>query len=234
MKYFPLYTLNNETRYSAYLDFCIRSFCEFKSWTITKEEFKFYLNKNWFDRRTINRIWDRWAYIWEYFRWYSNNKLYISKKWTEIVILVEFEICKKVKSISQFKLFITALQAGKPNDYWNRSRTLKTIWKLTDTCYKQTVSRRIKKAKKLWLVVENRFIKVWDETAQISNNYNFNWVTFLFNRFNPKFYTQVSERIKASKTKKNVIQIEIVNKGKMVKEFFYENYNLLWANLLTI
>lgn len=60
----------------------------------------------------------------------------------------DVSVLKKVKSLPDFKAFLTFLHAGKPNEYGNRSRTLRTIGKKTGTVRKQTVSSRVKKAAK--------------------------------------------------------------------------------------
>jgi len=80
-------------------------------------------------------------------------------------------LIKEIKSLPDFKLFVTAIQAGKLNEYGNRSRTLRTIGKQTGTVYKNTVSRRIHRAKKIGLNVKERFIQCGEFTPQISNSY---------------------------------------------------------------
>lgn len=233
--YLPCYTYNKETRYSAYLHFIIRSkkLDYKKSWTITKSIF---IEKCWLQNKTAHLIWNKWAFICEYFRGKDSNILYLRKKQTKIVIDVLDSVLPKIKTLPDFNLFITALQAWKPNEYWNRSRTLRTIWKETWTCYKQTVSNRVKRANKLWLTSKHRFIKVWEFTPQISNIYTLNWVTFLYNKIlNP--LSNLHKRL-ASENKKKTTQIEIVNRWQMPSSDFYEDYALWlwneWNKMLTI
>lgn len=229
--YYPLYTLD-ENYYSAYLDFCIRTFCSFKTWTINKKDFYFQMKEKWIDRKAIEKVWKRWIFINQYFRWFDKKSNTLYMRIFQSTVMFEYLKWDNIKSITQFKLFVTALQAWKPNDYWNRSRTLQTIWKQTWTAYKTTVSRRIQRAKKLWLEINNRFIKVWDKTAQISNTYKFNIVTFLYNRYNPKSNTHNVSC--ASVTKKKATVIECVSKSKMIDKDFYLDYNYLWNKMLTI
>jgi len=222
--YYPLYTYDHETRYSAYLDFCVRSFCKQKSGTISKEEFTKYMLRNGFEKKNIQNIWKRGAIKCEYFRGISSDwVLYIRKKTWLVIIDVLRSITDKVRSISQFKIFITALQAGKPNEYGNRSRTLATIGKQTGTSYKQTVSQRIKKAKKLWLEVQNRFIEVWNKTAQIANSYSFKAISYIVNRFSPHSIPK-SQMAKVKKDRINMPLLKISKKGVMIDSSFYENY----------
>lgn len=217
--YLPLYT--SENYYSAYLDFIIRTRKLSKRWVINKSVF---IEKCWFKNSTARDIWNRWAFINDYFRGIDWTTLYLRKKQTNIIIDILGSIVCKVKTLSDFKLFITALQAWKVNEYWNRSRTLSTIWKQTWTCYKQTVSRRVKRASKLWLETKHRYIRVWDFTPQISNSYYLNWVTFLYNKIlNPLSYLH---KKLASENKKKIPQIEIVKKQRLPDSNFYEDYKL--------
>lgn len=228
--YYPLYTYNNEYRYSAYLDFCIRTYCKQNSGKISKESFIKQMLQEWFEKKNIQNIWKRWAVKCEYFRGISDDGvLYISKKTELVIINVLKSVAKQIHTISQFKIFVTALQAGKPNDYGNRSRTLATIGKQTGTAYKQTVSQRIKKAKNLWLEVEHRFIKVWDKTAQIANSYSFKAISYIVNRFSPHSICK-SQMAKVKKTRENIQKINIVKRWAMVNSDFYENYNFFMSN----
>ena len=229
--YFPLYTYHNESRYSAYLDFLVRSRGLNTEWRVTKSQF---VQKVWLDRKTARTIWEKWAFICEYFRGKDSDTLYIAKKSSRIVCDVLESVHKNVKSLPDFKLFVTALQSAKNNDYGNRSRTLRTIWKETGTVYKQTVSKRVSRAKKLGLSVKHRFIKVGDRIAQISNSYSFRLVSFHYNRFLPTSI-EIAEMRKARETKKNAIQLEIVWKiARMVDNSFYEDYSLFWGKMFTI
>lgn len=228
--YFPLYTYSHESRYSAYLDFLVRSRKIAIRGKVTKSQF---VQKVWLDRKTARTIWEKWAFICEYFRGKDWDSLYISKKSSRIVCDVLESVHGNIKSLPDFKLFVTACQSAKNNDYGNRSRTLRTIGKETGTVYKQTVCKRVKRAKKLGLVSTNRFIEVWDRIAQIANSYSFSWVTFLFNRFTPTSQHLIFKQ--ARESKRNAIQVKIVWKIKeMVSSTFYEDYALVWGKKFTI
>lgn len=198
---------------------------------VTKSDF---IQKCGLENRNARDVWNKWAFVCEYFRGKDKDTLYIAKKSTRIVCNVSREVYSKVKTLPDFKLFVTAIQSSKNNDYGNRSRTLHTIWNETDTAYKQTVSKRVNRAKKLGLSVKQRFIKVGDRIAQISNSYNFHWVTFHYNKFLP-ISIEIAEKRKARETKKNAIQLEIVWRiSRMVDSSIYENYSLFWNKMFTI
>lgn len=223
--YFPLYTYSNELRYNAYLSFIVRSRKLSKTGSITKSVF---IQKSWLDKRTARDVWNKWAFVCEYFRAKDWDTLYIAKHSTKIVCDVLESAYMSVKTLPDFKLFCTALQCAKNNDYGNRSRTLRTIGKETGTVYKQTVCKRVKRAKKLGLSSKQRFVKVGDKIAQIANSYSLRWVTFLYNKFTP---TSIGNELKqqARELKKKATQLEIVWKiAMMVDSSFYEDYSLLF------
>ena len=86
----------------------------------------------------------------KFFRGVHNDRIYLRAQKCNVLFRCEDEkMLKKVKSLPDFKVFCTFLHAGKPNHYGNRSRTLATIGTKTGTVYKQTVSKRNKKAKSL-------------------------------------------------------------------------------------
>jgi hypothetical protein len=212
-KYFPLYELNNNN-YSAYLDFCIRSFCNnWQYWYITKDQFRNDLKIAWFERKTILNIWNKWWINSEYSRWITNNKLYIKKRNTKVMPKIHVDFYSKVNSMNKFKQFVTLLQAWRMQPYWNRGRTLTTIWKRVWTNWKQTVSRRIKKANKYFKNIDviPRYTKINDKIARLSNNYNLHLVKFTLNRFHPTFKKSLEIREKVREIKKNLTKIQIIN-----------------------
>lgn len=212
-KYFPLYELWHND-YCAYLDFCIRSFCNnWNYWYISKNQFNKDMLFNWFKRNTIKNIWYKWWIESEYSRWISNGRLYLKKRNTKIAPKVHLDFYLLVKSMNKFKQFVTLLQAGRLNPYWNRKRTLRTIWTRVWTIWKQTVSRRIKKANKYFknIDITPRFTKIQDKIVRLSNDYNLHLVKFTLNRFHPTFKKSLNKYKEVREIKKNLIKLDIIN-----------------------
>lgn len=113
--YLPLYTYDNEYRYNAYLSFLIRTRELYnRDGKVTKSVF---IQKCGLERKTAHNVWNSGAFVCEYFRGKDGDTLYLAKKTTQVVVRVEKSQCLKVKSLPDFKLFVTALQAAKPNEY---------------------------------------------------------------------------------------------------------------------
>lgn len=141
------------------------------------------------------------------------------------------KILRKVKTLPDFRVFLTFLHAGKPNEYGNRSRTLRTIGGKTGTARKQTVSARVKKASKFGLVSTHRFVQLGEFSAQISNGYEVNEGKFVFNKRNPASSFQLSERKWARRLKKQAVTIETIEPKRLLPDSLsdlYSNYSELF------
>jgi len=229
----PLYSYTKDYRHSQFIDFLVRCRGIGKNDKFTKSQF---IEKCWLQNRTARDLWKKGIFINDYFRGIDGDTVYLRTKQTVVVCEVAKNLWGKIKSLPDFKLFITAIQAGKRNDYSNRSRTRATIARQTGTQYVATVSKRTKRARKLWLISKQRFIQRWAETMQIANSYSLPWVTFLFNKFrtpdlilNSHIYAKV-----ARANKEKATCLELVKKWVMVCKEVYLDYDYAWNKITLI
>lgn len=201
--YIPIAEYEHEYRYSNYLAFLIRLIYKDVRYTkVYKKEFIDNGFKQWIaTRRNLKNIWEKGAY--------TNKFLNVQKKARNCLSLVgskNFKIVrvsqltyKKIKTISDYKDFITCVVAGykskcnKGRGYWN-------IAGKTWTNYKETACRRIKRGiTKFWLTKINRYWIYNGNLVRITNSYKFEWIVYIKGFKN-------SPRINITNTKKSITE----------------------------
>lgn len=193
-KAIPLYTYEHEQRYGIYLSFLLRVY--FRYGRSTKKMFIDTLVKEWFSKETLRKLWDRGQIsrhtrvIWNYTIVHSRKDI---EMYGSVLSYVSDDILKSVRSLTDLRDFITSLHAWKPMKIRKdvsldvcQGRRLKKIGKSTDTSYKSTVCRRVKRAcKKFWLQKFHRFQTTSNgNRMQIENAYYYGRVDYIFDKLN--------------------------------------------------
>lgn len=193
-KSIPLYTYEHDQRYGIYLSFLIRVY--FSYGRATKKMFVDTLVKEWFSRETLRKLWDKGQIsahtrvIWGYTIVHSRKD---TNFYGSVLPKVSEDILKSVRSLTDLRDFLTWLHAWRPMKIRKdvsldvcQGRRLKKIGKSTDTSYKSTVCRRVKRAcNKFKLQKFHRFQTTTNgNRMQIENAYYFWKVDYIFDKLN--------------------------------------------------
>ena len=186
--YFPLTDYKQEYRYSYYLCFLIRVI--FKDVRYTKILRKDFINEwykqGFWTRRHLTNVWNKWAYTNEFFNVISRARNCLSLVWKKKfeLVLVPAMIYNKIKTITDFKIFITCCFAWKESKD-SKGRGYNNIASRIWTHYKETACNRVKKGiEKFWLEKKNRYCNYNWHLARLTNTYNFWGVTYIKNNQN--------------------------------------------------
>lgn len=201
--YIPLAEYTTEYRYSYYLSFLIRVFFKDVRYTkIQRREFIDTWKKYGFTKRSLQNIWDKWAYTNAFITTRNEKRNLVSLKWKQNfkLMLVPEMTYTKIKTITDFKLFITACIAGQKskNSKW---RGYNNIASKTWTRYKQTAYRRVKRAENKFGLEKNKRVCGYNGYLfQLTNVYSFWMVTYVYNKYFNSVNSRVSNRVKTRRS----------------------------------
>lgn len=200
--------------YKHYLIFLIRYFFNSDnfSWTFTKIDFINKWLELWFEKRSIENIYQKWKkdnpFIREIKKKWRNQyitikSLFKKDKNSNFLVYVENYIFKRITDINIFRSFCYIIIASRPikNEYSikksmykfkNSSRTIRTIWEQFWNTEKSTMSKRLTKAQEIF----------WD-IFKISQRYSY-FIWFIVQLSN--LYSIDGVRYKNQKNKKNIVE----------------------------
>lgn len=230
--YIPITEYTTEYRYSYYLSFLVRVFFKDVRYTkIQRKDFILQGKDYWFTARALRNIWDKGAYTNKFITVRNDKRNLISLKWKHRfsdMVLTPSISYENIKSITDFKLFITACIAGKPSKE-SKGRWLANIAIKTGSNYRETASRRVKRAEKLWLEKKKRVCAYNGYLVQLTNVYSFGMVTYIKNKYYNSVTASESKSNKASRIDhkesiwENVLNTRITTKLKYATSEMYRD-----------